>query len=194
MQENLPEAGTLKPVFEFGNFLTRKLYTYNSASCIIAYLGYLKGYTVYSDAANDPEILSQLDHNYEIMNQCMCLEFGYDPEDQKEFAALSRDKFTDRTIVDTVARNAREPQRKIGPVERVTGPLLLQLKYGMDSSVLEKTLAAMILYRPAEETEWNRMVAELTPAGVLSTLAGLTPESPVFQRVLSLVSELSDPE
>lgn len=189
MKDAIPQVNNLKPVFEFGNFLTRKLYTYNSASCIIAYLGYLKGYTVYSDAANDPEILELLDRNYEIINQCMCLEYGYDPEDQKEFAALSRDKFTDRTIVDTVARNAREPQRKIGATERVTGPLLLQQKYGKDTSVLEKTLAAMLLYRPEEEKEWNRILDEKTPAGVLKELAGLDENSELFTRVLAMASK-----
>lgn len=187
MKDDLPVIENIKPVFEFGNFLTRKLFTYNSASCIIAYLGYQKGYTVYSDAANDPEILALLDKNYEIINECMCREYGYDRADQKEFALLSRDKFTDKTIVDTVARNAREPQRKIGAAERVTGPLLLEQKYGFDSMVLEKTLAAMVLYRPAEEVEWNAMVDRLGARGVLCELAGLDEGSELFARVMSLV-------
>ena len=97
MQDNLPTLANIKPISNFGNFLTRKLFTYNSASCIIAYLGYQKGYTVYSDAALDTEILALLDKNYSIINECMCLEFGYSKEDQEEFALLSRDKFTDTT-------------------------------------------------------------------------------------------------
>lgn len=186
MADDLPQVENLKPIENFGNFLNRKLFTYNSASCIIAYLGYQKGYTVYSDAANDPQILALLDHNYEIINACMCRQFGYDPEDQREFALLSREKFTDRTIVDTVSRNAREPQRKIGRTERVTGPLLLQQKYGMDTTVLEMTLAAMLLYRPAEEAAWNAIVEEKGYGGVLTELAGLDAGSALYQRVLEL--------
>lgn len=182
----LPELPNIKPIFGFGNFLTRKLFTYNSASCIIAYLGYQKGYTDYADAANDEEILALLDRNYAVINDCMCREFGYDPADQREFALLSRDKFTDRTIVDTVARNAREPQRKIGETERVTGPLLLVEKYGGDTSVLEMTLAAMLLYRPAEEEAWNATVEEKGYRGVLRDLAGLKEGTPLFERVLAL--------
>ena len=60
----IPFIPAVKPVGEFGNFLTRKLYTYNAASCVIAYLGAVKGYTVYSDAANDPEILELLDRKF----------------------------------------------------------------------------------------------------------------------------------
>lgn len=182
-----PELSGIKPVNNFGGFLDRKLYTYNSASCVIAYLGALKGYTVYSDAANDGEILALLDKNYEIINECICKEYGYDENDQKEFALLSRDKFTDKTLVDTVARNAREPQRKITKAERIVAPLLLEQKYGKDSSVLEKTLAAALLYTPAEEIEWNKILAEKGYEGVLTELCGLDKENAVYARVLEMI-------
>jgi len=48
-----PVLDGIKAVANFGGFLDRKLFTYNSASCVIAYLGAFKGYTVYSDAANE---------------------------------------------------------------------------------------------------------------------------------------------
>lgn len=179
----------LKPIKNFGNFLTRKLYTYNSASCIIAYLGYKKGYTVYSDAANDPEILKKLDKNYEIINECMCREYGYDAEDQKEFAYLSRVKFTDKTIADTVSRNAREPQRKITRYERVTGPLFLETKYGKDTSVLEETLAAMLNYTPENETEWIKMLEEKGKGGILTELCGIEEDSLLYNKILALSEE-----
>ena len=181
-----PTLDGLKAVPNFGGFLDRKLYTYNSASCIIAYLGALKGYTVYSDAANDEEILALLDKNYTIINECICREYGYEENDQKEFALLSRDKFTDRTLVDTVARNAREPQRKITRTERIVAPMLLQQKYGKDSSILEKTLAAALLYTPEEETEWNKMIAQQGYEGILQGLCGLDKNSAIYGRVLQM--------
>ena len=58
---------------------------------------------------------------------------------QEEFAKLSRDKFLNRTIVDSIERNAHDPLRKIGPNERIMGPLRLILQEGGDGSVLEKT-------------------------------------------------------
>ena len=187
--EDAPVLEGLRAVDNFNGFLNRKLYTYNSASCIIAYLGALKGYTVYSDAANDIEILSLLDYNYEIINECICREYGYEREDQKEFALLSRDKFTDKTLVDTVARNAREPQRKITRLERIVAPMMLQVKYGKDSSVLEKTLAAALLYTPDEEGEWNEILNTLGYEGVLQKYCELEPESNVYRRVLKMVQD-----
>ncbi|MBR1868328.1 MAG: hypothetical protein IJ800_07130, partial [Clostridia bacterium] len=185
---NAPEFDGLKGIEGFGNFLNRKLYTYNSASCIIAYLGHQKGYTVYSDAANDEEILSIVDKNYGIINECLCKEYGYDVEDQAEFALLSRAKFTDRTLVDTVARNAREPQRKITAKERIVAPLLLEEKYGKDTSALEKTLAAALLYAPAEEKEWNEIIKEKGYEGILIELCGLKKGGAVYERVLTMVN------
>jgi len=132
-----------------------------------------------------------LDKNYEIINECICREYGYEEQDQKEFALLSRDKFTDKTLVDTVARNAREPQRKITPAERIVAPMLLEEKYGKDSSVLEKTLAAALLYTPNEETEWNAMLADKGYEGILSELAGLDPNSAIFARVLEMAKTKS---
>ena len=181
-----PVMDGLKAVSNFGGFLDRKLFTYNSASCIIAYLGALKGYTVYGDAANDPQILSLLDRNYAIINECICREYGYEEQDQREFALLSRDKFTDRTLVDTIARNAREPQRKITPAERIVLPMLLQQKYGKDSSILEMTLAAALRYTPQEETAWIAMLDEMEYEGVLEKLCGLDPASDLFARVLKM--------
>ena len=186
-----PGIPGLKPVRGFGNFLTRKLFTYNAASCVIAYLGDLKGYTDYGEAANDPEILALLDRNYDATNRVLCQVFGYDPEDQRQFAALSRKKFCDRTIVDTVARNAREPQRKLQPGERIMGPLMMLWEHGEDISVLALTAAAMLLYDGEGEDAWRALRDAGTPAGILEQVAGLPAGHPVAVKICALRDRLA---
>lgn len=188
----VPPVPSVKPIPQFGNFLTRKLFTYNAASCIIAYLGWLKGYRNYADAANDPEILSQLDHNYAVTNRVLCREFGYEEKDQAEFALLSRNKFTDRTIADTVSRNAREPQRKLGKEERVIGPMLVIDKYGEDTTVLQKTAAAMLLYDNGGEDAWRRIKQDMSPGEILTQICGLEEGSGLFQGILRYYHAFSD--
>ena len=180
----VPPVAAIRPLDAFGNFLTRKLYTYNAASCVIAYLGFIKGYTDYGAAANDPDILALLDHNYAETNRVLCAEFGYAPDDQAEFALLSRRKFCDRTIADTVARNAREPQRKLQNAERVIGPMRLLARYGADPSVLILTAGAMLRYTDPSETEWNALCASHTPVQLLEEIAGLAPDDPLTARIL----------
>ena len=179
----VPAAKTIKPIGNFSNFLTRKLYTYNAASCVIAYLGWKKGYTNYADAANDEEILELLDKNYEVTNRVLCREFGYEEGDQREFAALSKAKFCDRTIIDTVARNARDPHRKLGANERIIGPIKLMHKYGEDASVLEQTAAAAILYDHEGEDAWRAVKAEKTKEQILTDICGLRENDVIYQNI-----------
>ena len=186
----VPDAKTIKVIHNFSDFLTRKLYTYNAASCVIAYLGWKKGYTNYADAANDEEILSLLDKNYEITNRVLCKEFGYEEEEQREFALLSKAKFCDRTIVDTVARNARDPQRKLGAAERIIGPIKLLHKYGEDASVLEKTAAAAVLYDNDGEDAWKAIKAEKTAEQILTDICGLDPADVIFKNIMNHIEKM----
>lgn len=186
----VPPVSSITPVEGFGNFLTRKLFTYNAASCIIAYLGWLKGYTVYGEAANDPEILAKLDRNYATTNRVLCRVFGYTEEDQAQFAMLSRDKFTNREIVDTIERNAREPHRKLGAEERIIGPLKLIAAQGEDTSVLVETAAAMLLYDSDKETKWKSLRQSQTDAQLLESIAGLLTDDPLSRMICAKAEEL----
>ena len=188
----IPEVHSIKPVENFGNFLTRKLFTYNAASCVIAYLGWYKGYTDYAKAANDPQVLELLDKNYEVTNRVLCKEFGYDEKDQAEFAQLSKNKFTDKTISDTVARNAREPQRKLGAKERIIGPMLVIDKYGEDTSVLEQTAALMLLYDNDGEDAWRKLKSENTPEELLTSLCGLDKDSRLFAGIMNYYNKFKE--
>lgn len=190
-----PDIASVKAIGNFSDFLTRKLYTYNAASCVIAYIGALLGYTDYGEAANCPVILELLDKNYTATNAAMCRRFGYDPQDQKEFAALSKTKFCDRTIVDTVARNAREPHRKLGSGERIIGAAALLRQCGQDASVLELTAAAALLYNDPADPVWTAMKAENSCADLLKSVCGLRQEDALYQNILAWIGALkADPK
>lgn len=187
----VPPIASVRPMDNFSNFLTRKLLTYNAAACVIAYLGALRGYTDFGAAANDPEILEMLDQNYAATNAAMCKAYGYDEADQAQFAALSRAKFTDRTIVDTVARNAREPHRKLAPSERIIGAAKLLRSYGEDATILIMTAAAALLYEDASDAVWSEMRAEKTSQQILCDLCGLEPEDELYKEILAYVEKFS---
>lgn len=186
-----PDVPSIRALGEFSNFLTRKLFTYNAASCVIAYLGAHKGYTDYGEAANDSEILELLDKNYAATNIAMCQKFGYDLEDQKEFAGLSKTKFCDRTIVDTVARNAREPHRKLGADERIIGAAKLLHEFGQDATVLEMTAAAAVLYTDETDAAWSKIKKEKTNEQILTDICGLSPDSVLFKNIVKQIEILS---
>ncbi len=146
--QNFPAAlrgiDAITPVGDFDLLMKRKLYTYNAASAVIAYLGWQLGFERYGDAANDPKIAKALDGFYEEINRAICLEYGIAPEEQRKFAQLSRVKFQNRAILDTVARNAASPLRKLGADERILEPMRLILQNGGNADVLFKTAAAAL--------------------------------------------------
>lgn len=186
----IPPIASVKPITNFANFLTRKLFTYNAASCVIAYIGAVLGYTDYGEAANTPVILELLDKNYAATNAAMCMKFGYEPKDQAEFAALSKVKFCDRTIVDTVARNAREPHRKLGANERIIGAAKLLSDCGQNSSVLELTAAAALLYEDYNDATWTAMQNEKGYIGILTTVCGLNETDTLYKNIVRYIEAL----
>lgn len=162
-----PPVPGFRPEEKFGNLLQRKIFTYNAASGIIAYMGWVYGFTDYAEAANDPRILEMLDRNYAATNRAVCREFMVDPAEQEEFAALSKKKFTNRSIIDTIARNAREPHRKLGPQERILGPAALLKRNGEDPSVLYQTAAAALLYQDEKDPVWTEIRNTHSPEEIL---------------------------
>lgn len=190
LKANLPSVKGLMPLNDFENFLIRKIYTYNAASAAISYLGWLKGYSVYSDAANDPDILLLLDQLYLEVGKAMCAEYGYDAEDQREFAAPSLIKFRNRTIQDTIARNTREPHRKLAINERIIGPALLIQKHGGDVGPLAMTAAAALLYEDEDDLEWNTLQKENGPAAILEKVSELHRASELTVQIMDKYEEL----
>lgn len=180
-----PGVPGIRPIAGFGDFLKRKLYTYNAASCVIAYIGYVKGYSDYADAANDMEILTLLDKNYEVTDKVLCEVFGYSWADQVEFSMLSREKFTSRAIKDTVARNGRDPLRKLASGERIMGPMRLIYSCGKNPDVLIKTAACALLYKGEGEDKWEEAKKKLGIPGIMSSVMGLSPDEDLYKRILA---------
>lgn len=179
----LPIKG-LVPQSRFDTFLKRKLYTYNCASAAIAYLGAQKGYRLYAEAANDPEILDLLRKLYHEIERALCAEFSLDPLDQRRFAERSLRKFRDPSIADTIARNARDVLRKLSPGDRLVGPANLMLKHGIKPDALASVFAAALSYDAPSETGLKFILQEKGPEGVLAEVCGIDPKSEFGQRIV----------
>lgn len=131
---------------QFAVLMQRKIYTYNCVSAIVSYLGYYKEYSVYSDAANDIEIEQCICRVLETLNTCICMEYGISAEEQQQFSEMAVEKFQNRNIVDTIERNARNVDRKLGPTERILAPLSIIHKHQKESSDLLLVAASAIYY------------------------------------------------
>lgn len=136
----------LTPINDFPSLIQRKIYTYNCLSACIAYLGAYKGYKIYGQAANDEEISNIIDKVLEPLNRTMSLQYNISLEEQSIFAEHAIKKFKNLSIMDTIERNCRDVDRKLGPTERLVMPLRIFLYYNEDIRCLELIIASAIYY------------------------------------------------
>lgn len=163
-------------VHSFDALMLRKIYTYNAASAIIAYLGARRGYRVFADAARDADIDSELTLLYDAVNTAISRELGVPIDEQRAFAEASRTKFRNPHIADSIERNAANPERKLGATERIMAPARMILKHGGDISPLVKTAAAALKYGGYDHD---------TARNLLLTVSGLSPGEPMLEDILS---------
>jgi mannitol-1-phosphate 5-dehydrogenase len=174
----LHEIPGMRFVPDFDMLMRRKIYTYNAASAIIAYLGAKKGYADYSDAANDAEIACELDSFYDEINHAVCEEYGVARKEQSEFASLSKMKFQNRKIKDSVGRNAAGPARKLSPDERIVGAARLIVKHGGRADALIKTAAAAISYMGVKD--------EADVENALTEICGLNKQDELHKKIAKI--------
>lgn len=182
-----PRVEGLEPLANFGGFLRRKLYTNNTSNAVIAYNGYLAGYTHTAEAALSPEVGSLLDEAYNEINAMCVAEFGVDPADQDRFARSARAKYSNPQIVDRLTRHARDPIRKLGPRDRLIAPARLCLSHGVTPAAIVTTIVAALRYDEPSDPSARRLQHLIAQHGLphaLITVCELDPHEPLFDLIL----------
>lgn len=136
---------------DFPGLIQRKIYTYNFMSAVVAYLGDYKGYEVYGEAANDSEIAAIMADLLPVVSRIIGKEYGVPYEVQLNFTQNAIAKFQNRDIYDTIYRNARQVERKLGLKERMLTPLRLAAKDGDDTREIALVTAAAFYYGEQRE-------------------------------------------
>lgn len=156
-------------VHDFEKYLKRKIYTYNCFAGIISYLGYLKGYELFNDAANDAEILTAIELLQETLNPSLAKYFDISLAEQQDFSDKAMIKFKDRSIIDYSVKNGRAPKRKLGKTERIYAPYEIIRENDMNTDLLPLVAAAALVYweelqnisEPPIPKDYRKMLAEL---------------------------------
>jgi mannitol-1-phosphate 5-dehydrogenase len=190
----IPEILGLAPKEKFQASLTRKLFTYNAINAVFCYLGYLKGYELLSDAANDPELIAVAEAAAKEASEAIVKRFGFDPEDQRQFAAAAIAKYQKREIVDPIERNARDPIRKLARNDRLVGPAMLAIEEGGNPQALARAIAAGLRYDPPGDPAAQKVQAIIRNSGLdaaLRDVCGIHPEGQLAGMVKQAYAELA---
>ena len=176
---SLPDIKYMEPLTGFAGFLERKFYTYNAANGTTSFVGALLGYKVLAEAAHDERILKILDGVYQETGKALSMKHGISLEEQMAFARTSLNKLQDYTIVDSIERNARDPQRKLGKDDRLVGSARMVLSCGIRPENLCTAIACAVYYRNPEDSsavDLEKVVKEEGIDAVLEKICGIEPE------------------
>ncbi len=147
-----------------------KLFIHNAPHAIVAYLGWLKGYTYIHEAMADSDIEEIVVGSIcEITEGVITAGFA-----TKEFANMYKEKelkrFKNKFLYDTILRVAREPIRKMGKDNR----LVLGLRIALFNGVLPKYTAigarAALAYDNPQDKEAVYLQSLLKSVGVVEVL------------------------
>lgn len=182
LKEELDFIGAT-PVQNFEKFFKRKIYTYNCLAGIISYCGYLKGYQVYGDAANDIEISEIMNKLLKELNPPLARYFNISIEEQEEFADKALDKFKDKKILDYNVKNGRAAIRKLGPTERIVAPMNIIKEANGDTSILEFNAAAALVYWEELQGNGSEPLIEGLPIEKLCEVSQIDSNSDLARRI-----------
>ena len=183
----VPQIRGLAPQANFEGGLVRKLFTYNASNALIAYVGHLKGYTLLSDAANDPELVELAREASKEAGKALCETYGFDPVDQHRFAESAIAKYQKREIVDPIERNVRDPLRKLSRNDRLVGPACLAFKCGIRPVALSRAIGAALHYENAGDRAAQKLQAMIKEMGIGRTIqevCGIDPLSELGRMII----------
>ncbi|MCL6474834.1 MAG: mannitol-1-phosphate 5-dehydrogenase [Firmicutes bacterium] len=191
----IPSIVGLEPVQNFAGYVERKLFVHNAAHATLGYLGWLKGYTYVYEAMKDEWIRSVLDEAMQAVSEVLVRKHGFTPEEMREHVQDLYRRFESVALGDTVARVARDPERKLRPDDRLVGAARLLWEHGVEPRALCIVIAAALLYDNPEDESAVALQKRIEQEGVsaeLERLTGITADMPMHQCILDAYARLKN--
>lgn len=154
-------------------FIERKLYIVNAEHAAFAYLGYLFGYKTIQEAAQDWDIKKLVQEMLSERVDYLHKAYQMDKSDLEDFVTKTITRHTHPNLHDEVTRVGRNPIRKLGPNDRLVGPLETLSNWGIDYTASAKIIAAALYYDDETDDEARRLQS-LIKKDLLHGLATIT--------------------
>jgi mannitol-1-phosphate 5-dehydrogenase len=161
-----PEIHGMKLTDNLVAYVQRKLFTLNCGHATTAYLGYLKGYATVDQSLKDPQIEKVVYGAMMESGAALCKKHGFEFEEHKRYIEKIMKRFRNPYIKDDVARVGREPLRKLGPADRLVGPVKMAAEYSLPYHNLMKGIAACLMYDNSEDKQSIEVQSKIKEHGL----------------------------
>ncbi len=175
----IPRIKGMLPTKNFAAYEERKLFIHNLAHAVCAYKGAEKGLTCIWEAVKDDGINALLRKSLDESSSALIKKHGFTREEMDEHADDLIKRFGNRALGDTVARVARDPIRKLGPNDRLTGAAINCLRQEIIPENIVKTISSALMYYSVDDDSSVKLRKMLDDKGidyVLDEICGLKGE------------------
>jgi mannitol-1-phosphate 5-dehydrogenase len=189
----LPPLRHMTPHTPFGYFIRRKLFLYNMAHALTAYLGALAGDEMLAEAIRRPDV--KYIASGALREAAVALSRAYRAEldGLLGFCADLTYRFGNRSLGVTVARTGADPVRKLSPGDRLAGSAGMCLEQGVFPVFIAVGIAAGYCFDARGDPSAGELQAYLEKNGAaraLKKFSGLDAGDPLAGHVVELYEML----
>ena len=170
----IPQIPGMTLVDDLMAYIERKLFTLNTAHCITAYLGKLRGLATIDQAIADPEIYAVVSAAMKESGAGLVKKYGFDADKHAAYIEKIIGRFKNPYLQDDVTRVGREPLRKLSPTDRLISPLTTAAGFGLPVDHLIVGIGAALRYDNAEDKQSVELQAKIAELGVRAAAAEVT--------------------
>jgi mannitol-1-phosphate 5-dehydrogenase len=182
-----PQIKTLELVPNQSARLERKLFIHNTGHATCAYWALRNGCRFVHEGARDPKIIEEVRLAIGESGSAVAAEHGFPRDTIRAYEENLLGRLPGDAFVDGLDRVCREPLRKIGPQERLIGPINLCVKHGLPMDHLCRAVAVVLsTFMPGDPqyVQLKAMLAESGPEKVLREVCQLATEHPAYEAIL----------
>ena len=170
----IPNINGMTLVDNLMAYIERKLFTLNTAHCITAYLGKLRGIPTIDQAIADEEIYGIVSAAMKESGDGLIRKHGFDAEKHAAYIQKIIGRFKNPYLQDDVTRVGREPLRKLSPTDRLIKPLTTAYEYGLPVDHLLTGIGAALHYDNPEDKQSVELQEKIAAQGVYAATAEIT--------------------
>jgi mannitol-1-phosphate 5-dehydrogenase len=165
----------------------RKIFTYNMVHALLAYLGFARGHRYIHECLDDGGIRSVAEGALEEIGQALAEEYGFQRDEMERWNARVLADMSMARLRDEVARVGRDPARKLGREDRLTGAARLCRRHGIRPVGIARGIAHAFLFDSPQDEGARRVRDSVRQYGIeeaVRRLCGLADE-PALVRLIA---------
>ncbi|MCF0145780.1 MAG: hypothetical protein HUJ73_04250 [Eubacterium sp.] len=191
----LPYLRYILPDDCFDYQIRKKLFLYNMAHAVTAYLAAPRKIRLLCDAISETDIRYVVLRCMTEISQALSMEYSEDLKGIIDFSHELLYRFGNRKLGIAVQRLGQEPTRKLLADDRLVGPALLCLKNHVTPSFLMVGIAAGYTYDDPDDPGSAEIQAAIRRFGIayaIEQYSGIGKDSPLSESVLTYYQMLKE--